>query len=145
MVKYCPRCKQTKSVDDFNKRNGKRSKECQAYCRKCHRKYVSDWQRTSNGKLHQERARLKYKFGITPEEVDSLLMSQCGVCALCGQQETKLEFRTGKVMSLSVDHNHKSGQIRGLLCQKCNSIIGYANEDVELLQKVIDYLKENDC
>lgn len=60
---------------------------------------------------------------------------QNGVCAICNQ----ININGRK---LSVDHNHKTGKFRGLLCLKCNLAIGYLQEDVSLFEKSIEYLKK---
>lgn len=73
-------------------------------------------------------------FGITLEQYGDLLESQNGVCAICGSVE-----RSGK--RLAVDHGHKSGRIRGLLCGNCNRAIGLLKDDIELLHKAIRHLE----
>ncbi len=76
---------------------------------------------------------LKHSFGLTVDEYDRLLEVQGGLCAICGKK-----CSTGK--RLSVDHDHDTGRVRGLLCMKCNLIIGHANDSVTLLRAVILYL-----
>ncbi len=76
-------------------------------------------------------------YGITADDYMKMLDEQKGNCAICLMPETrKLQKR------LCVDHNHDTGQIRGLLCQRCNSVIGYMKEDVRLLENAIGYLKK---
>lgn len=84
---------------------------------------------------------LKNAFGITLDDFKILLEVQRGVCAVCEQKETH-KHQNGKVKNLSVDHNHDTGEIRGLLCFHCNSAIGKFNDSVVLLQRAIDYLKK---
>jgi len=81
------------------------------------------------------RRALKQNFGMTLTEYDLMSNSQGDVCKICGGINAD-----GR--RLAVDHNHKTGKIRGLLCQKCNLILGYANEDTEILARAIVYLKE---
>ena len=64
---------------------------------------------------------------------------QNGVCAICGKPETKVQY--GKIQPLTVDHNHETGKVRGLLCFNCNIAIGKLKDDIVLLEKAIDYLK----
>lgn len=85
------------------------------------------------------RAYLKRKYGITPEEYQSMGEKQGWVCAICGKPETR-KWR-GKVTKLSVDHNHKTGKVRKLLCNSCNSLI--KGESIELLENAIKYLRED--
>ena len=91
---------------------------------------------------------LKYRFGITNEEYDIMLESQGGTCALCGGLNSvrKKSTHSGKpvIMALSVDHNHKTGKVRGLLCNGCNTSLGRFRDDTELLRKAIKYLERTD-
>jgi len=86
-----------------------------------------------NQKDTNRRYFLKRKYGITPEQYAELLLEQKGVCAICGGMNKKNR-------RLFVDHNHQTNQVRGLLCRKCNSIIAYANEDLNILREASNYL-----
>lgn len=86
------------------------------------------------GKGHSLRA----SFGISFEEYNKMLQSQDGKCAICKQPETQL--RQGKLKALSVDHDHKSGAIRGLLCSDCNTGIGKLKENGKIFQSAMRYL-----
>jgi hypothetical protein len=79
---------------------------------------------------------LKRVYKITFEEYNMLLDKQKGVCANCNMPETQCNKKTGKVNKLSVDHCHKTGKVRFLLCHKCNSGLGYFNEDPKLLKNM---------
>lgn len=83
---------------------------------------------------------IKRKFGITREQYEEKLKSQNYVCAICEQKETSFDGRTGSSRNLAVDHCHKSDGIRELLCNRCNTTLGKVNDDIELLNKMIDYL-----
>lgn len=80
-------------------------------------------------------------YGVHPDEFNKKLKEQNFVCAICEQPETSL-FRNipGKVKKLSLDHDHKTGKIRGILCTRCNHFLGRVHEDVELITKMINYL-----
>ena len=78
---------------------------------------------------------LKKRFGIDLEQYSLMLEKQNYSCAICNKH--RLNFK----QDFSVDHNHLTGEIRSLLCVKCNTIIGLANDDKSLLLKCIDYLK----
>jgi hypothetical protein len=80
---------------------------------------------------------LKYKFGISIEEYNDLLSLQEGKCAICGSIETG----RSDTKYLHVDHDHLSGKVRGLLCNKCNIGIGLFNDDIFRLKKAIIYLE----
>ena len=87
-------------------------------------------------KAHQ----LKYKFGITIEDFDRMVESQNGLCAICEGENVKIR---GKVVALAVDHNHKTGKVRGLLCNGCNTSLGRF-KTIVMLKKAIKYLEETD-
>ena len=84
---------------------------------------------------------LVWKYGITEDQYNSMLVEQEGVCIICGQKETK-KSRTGNIVALHVDHDHSTGKVRGLLCHKCNTILGLGNENKEVFYKIIQYLDE---
>lgn len=75
---------------------------------------------------------LKAKYGITLAKYMEIQEAQDGRCACCNAPET----------NLSVDHNHDTGKVRGLLCYKCNSMIGFALDNPKRLQLGIDYLEK---
>lgn len=79
-------------------------------------------------------------YGITPEEHGALLAKQNNVCAICGLPETN-RWRD-KVRELSVDHCHITGVVRGLLCARCNLVLGKCNDDPTLLRMMIAYLEK---
>jgi len=78
------------------------------------------------------RLKLKKKFGITLEQYNDLLQKVGGKCPICNNIDK---------VRLSVDHDHKTGRVRGLLCSRCNRALGYVNDDVDRLTKLIEYLK----
>lgn len=78
---------------------------------------------------------LKIKYGITPEQYDELLAKQEGKCAICDKEAEEFEVR------LAVDHDHKSGEIRGLLCRYCNHRVIGRHRDGNLLRKMADYVE----
>jgi len=71
-----------------------------------------------------------------------MLDSQNNVCVICGQPETR-KAASGKTCYLHVDHNHESGEVRGLLCHHCNTGIGAFKEDASLMQKAIEYIEKH--
>lgn len=72
------------------------------------------------------------KKGITVSDYDRMFVEQHGVCAICEQPEL--------TRRLSVDHNHATGKVRGLLCHRCNVAIGLFKENVDVLSSAIGYL-----
>lgn len=90
------------------------------------------------GRDHARNLNFQRNFGITLEKYNEMHASQNGVCAICGNPET-IE-RNGKPRWLAVDHCHDSQKVRGLLCGNCNPMIGYAKDNIQVLEKAITYL-----
>jgi hypothetical protein len=94
-------------------------------------------------KKYDRQRNLKKKFGITAQEYEHLFTVQNGCCAICGKQEVSI--LNGKVKRLSVDHDHQSGEIRGLLCSNCNTALGLFQDNITILKQAIDYLRLHGC
>jgi len=77
--------------------------------------------------------------GFTETDYRKLYKKQKGKCALCDKPEKIVQY--GKRRSLGVDHNHKTGIVRGLLCRSCNSALGVLGDDVAGLRKALRYVK----
>lgn len=94
-----------------------------------------------NKKVIQERWNkqvLRYRFGITPQQYDKMLSDQGGVCKICKKfRLTKAQGRMG------VDHCHKTGKLRGILCDWCNVGIAKFEDNESFLIEAITYLKTN--
>lgn len=87
---------------------------------------------------------LRSTFGITIEQYDEMEASQGGLCAICREPEIVADPKNPAVMKrLAVDHNHDSGKIRGLLCQRCNMGLGYFRDNDRLLNLAADYLQSH--
>jgi hypothetical protein len=123
-------------------------------CRPCSRGYRSTHRlrdvEGANAKHREWRAanpkkskayRLKHNYDITLAQYQAMFEEQGGVCAICGQPETAVDKKTGKVKALAVDHPHGRAGVRMLLCQRHNQGIGLFGEDVELLRWAIAYLE----
>lgn len=76
-------------------------------------------------------------YGITLEDYNEKLIEQNNKCKICNQENTFDRYGV-----LAVDHDHSTGKIRGLLCYKCNVGLGNFNDNKQLLEKAINYLKE---
>ena len=85
-----------------------------------------------NPRAHKN-AVLKRCYGITLEEKEALMTAQGGQCGVCRRD------LTGKIC---VDHDHKTGKIRGILCSTCNSGLGFFGDSIEIIQKAISYLEQ---
>lgn len=91
-----------------------------------------------NNKLRTKDLALKRLFGIDLKEYNEMLLKQNNSCAICQKQHADKAKRT-----LAVDHCHKTGEVRGLLCTNCNLALGNFKDNTELMQKAINYLKGN--
>ena len=91
------------------------------------------WTRSEQGSISCRNSRLKYRYGITLDEYNEMLKNQNGVCAICKLSE--------KDKNLAVDHDHITGQVRGLLCRDCNESIGKFKHSFEILRNAASYLE----
>jgi hypothetical protein len=85
---------------------------------------------------------LKRKYGITLNEFNEIYKKQNGKCEICGNDIKIIAIKYEKKNVAHVDHNHKTKEIRGLLCGTCNWMIGYANENPEILINAAKYLEK---
>ena len=118
-------------------------KACRSiYAKSTHSKIVqkkgyAKW--AKNKKTHiTESARvrlLKRKFNLTHREYEQLYQNQNGLCAVCGESE----MVDGR--HLAVDHDHETEKIRGLLCGRCNLMLGRIENNMEITLKMLKYIK----
>lgn len=102
------------------------------------RKRMKSYRNTEAGKIvrkRQRNTRFLKKYKITLSEYEDLSKNQSGLCAIC-----KKICISGR--RLSVDHNHETSKVRGLLCMKCNRGLGLFNDNILLLESAINYLKQ---
>ena len=146
-VKTCTDCDQILLIDEFYPRSD-RPGQHQSYCKSCatlrgqeYRKKNPDAGRKAakkwyeNGGSHTVREyTLRNKYGISSEQFDELNESQSGLCAICKSKPTRKR--------LCVDHCHETGEVRGLLCVKCNQALGLFQESTQLLRVATQYLEE---
>ena len=146
MTKICTDCKIEKESTEFTKHPCTKDR-LQPLCRKCNsaratanikNRKVSDPIFRQKHNAQSIECSRRYKFGISQEQYDQMLKDQNGACKICGKPEIAV-YKSGKVKQLAVDHDHTTGEIRGLLCGTCNTAIGSLNS-VELLLKAVEYL-----
>jgi hypothetical protein len=101
--------------------------------------------RTSLLKKHKvRRAETKCAtYGITKDDYDRMFAEQYGVCAICAQPETA-RHGNGETRALHIDHDHKTGRVRGLLCTRCNYSLGGFQDSVSILKNAIGYLENSE-
>lgn len=103
-----------------------------SWCKQCNNKY-----RKENYSFDKKKnEKLKAAYGISLAQYDEMLLSQDGKCEICKSD------KPGGKGSFCVDHNHFTGQIRGLLCHWCNFMIGQSRESIDILKSGIQYLEK---
>lgn len=166
-MKQCAKCNISKDFLSFPNHKKTKDGKC-SWCRSCHtersKQYREDHpdriletsrksrslpaqkekaaaREKLNKKTRSKQSRfrtIERKYGLKEAEYNTLLEDQDRKCKLCYLVETDNTFGY-----LYVDHCHKTGKIRGLLCHSCNSMLGYAKDDITVLTKAIEYLREN--
>jgi hypothetical protein len=149
VLKTCRTCKLEKSTVDFYKDKG-----CigglRPSCKACKDSKTAEWRVNNRPKynadavkwrdLNPERQHatdIKRHYGITGDDYARMLVEQDNKCKICPKEHNP-SIKRGR---LYVDHNHKTGEVRGLLCGACNSAIGYFEDCPDRLQAAIEYLK----
>lgn len=137
-MKTCTKCKQEKHLDEFSPDNRRHLGKA-SQCKKCNASYCR--KRHNTNKELARNYKLMTIFNISLQEYNLLLNKQNKVCAICLKNEITVDNRTNKVKNLAVDHCHKTGKVRGLLCANCNIGLGKFKEDFKNLNSAIEYLK----
>ena len=102
-----------------------------------HQKYCS---KECNQIVGGKRSNLK-RYGLTPEAYDLIAAFNDNKCRICGKPEVARNRIGTGIKSLAVDHDHETGQVRGLLCTNCNTALGLFKDDVNSLKKAVAYLE----
>lgn len=149
MRKQCAHCKESKLKSEFYNRTispdglGVYCKTCDNLKSNAYRVKFKDQvrkQRKQFRDVNKERLRfqkLKSKLGLDKPTYDAILAAQGGCCGICG----KLPKEHRRV--LSVDHDHLTGKVRGILCDNCNRCLGLLKDDVNVVEKAASYLKKH--
>lgn len=125
LYSYCKACSTARTRADYQANIEKRRAASRRNSARQHR----------NG--NARRARLKYLYGITPEEHDRMIAEANGRCQVCGGSNGGA--------SLDVDHCHATGKVRGLLCHNCNLALGNAGDSPERLLALAEYLRRHEA
>lgn len=115
----CRTCESSKPSTEFYLKDGLASNRRDVICKRC--------------RINKHRERI---LGVSPEQYTEMHKAQKGRCGLC-----KKQLRSRRYKQFSVDHCRATGRIRGLLCQLCNRGLGFFSDDVELLQRAIEWVK----
>ncbi len=134
----CTSCKCTKPVDAFYKRNNRPSgRQTHSECKDClkaraSKRYHSDPERV----LDMQQCRL---YGITMDELAAMRKEANGICQACERPGE------GNYKRLVIDHDHKTGKVRGLICQKCNTVLGLVNDNINTLENLAQFITEHNA
>jgi hypothetical protein len=150
--KRCPSCGAIKTVSLFYRKNTRTARgwSWDSHCIECRRKACRDYGANSkesrNARLRDWRKRnpaaaarvdqrrsLKQKYGLTPNDVDAMRQAQDGRCAICQRSTTRL----------FVDHCHTRGHVRALLCQTCNTFLGWYEKKADTILKFQKYITDH--
>ena len=164
----CTLCKKARPLAEFGKRSDGANWGRRSGCRLCLNAKKREWQRQNPEKAVAIRRRHYYSdhqrqlaratawsranptsrlathlmraYGITLPQYQEMLDMQGGGCAACGNPETAVDGRTGRVRRLHVDHDHATGAVRGLLCTNCNLALGYLKDDLGRIANLLTYM-----
>lgn len=136
---WCKQCTDSAN-SDWRKKNKKRMAQYHSLWRKANPdKYKATQDRWWKKNSTRRRADNLKRLGATIEQYKELFVKQNGTCAICG---TNNPGRRQK--NFAVDHNHKSGKVRGLLCFSCNAAIGMFGDRSDIIHRAANYLEENE-
>lgn len=141
-MKFCHGCSTNKELCEFGKQTSA-GDGLKTQCRQCRASYVKSYRANNHEKMKNSSKKwasenkekvtnsfYKREYGITVSDFKNMVLSQNGKCSICNRVPKN---------KLCVDHDHTTGQIRGLLCRSCNGALGVFGDSLEGLKKVIDY------
>lgn len=129
-IKQCTKCQLFKTINNFAYINKSKNK-INPKCKSCINDYQQIWIQSESGRKSVNKCRLKSKYNLSIEEYNEMLEEQNYHCKICPSD-----------LNLVIDHDHKTGQVRGVLCDTCNRTLGLFKDDVEILLRAINYLKD---
>ena len=131
-MKHCKKCNTTKTLFEFYKNNASKDK-LTLHCKDCCRAAEKDYHRRNpTKKINRKKNGMITALGlpITVADFHQMIVNQNNECAICKADMKKP----------CIDHDHSTKTIRKLLCQHCNSLLGMAKEDVQILENAIEYI-----
>lgn len=102
------------------------------------KEYQKKWieKNKSHVREYDRKNKVRWNYGVSFDEYEKIYISQYGKCAICKTSESEFKKR------LAIDHNHKTGKVRGLLCNLCNFSLGGFRDNIDLLNSAIAYLSK---
>ncbi len=140
IAKHCSCCKEMKPISEYW--------GAYPYCKSCsyamrRERYKQIGGITEEEKQYRRVLYLKRNFNLSIGEYDAMFAQQFGLCAICGKPETHKNRGSKEINKLAVDHCHKTGLVRELLCMKCNAMLANASDNPEILRKGATYLEKH--
>lgn len=152
IMKICTKCKVPKGLDEFGKKSSNKD-GIRNYCKPCHAltsriSRENSPYKEENRLRHNERIRnlpkmtkrniaLKKKYNMSHDQYEKMLEHQGGMCKIC-----KIDIDKYHKEYFDIDHCHSTGKVRGLLCHKCNMLLGLSGDNSALLADAAQYLKD---
>lgn len=132
MMKRCTKCKKSKSATfEFFQPRKSAKDGLNTQCRVCKKTPARKYMTPEEKRKGYLESQIKYRYGLTLEQRKQMYIEQNGCCACCS-----VPVGYDKICT---DHNHKTNQVRGLLCYGCNTLVGWVEH--ENYKKALDYLK----
>lgn len=144
-MKICTGCGEEKDLRDFYvERYYKGKPYYNSRCKPCAVIKARKWKAKKYGsaKRGTRALWLKGKYNLDIEEYDKRLEAQGGICPICKRSPEEHPKAT-RYKYFPVDHCHKTGAIRGIICHDCNLALGLLQEDTERMKRLIAYLEES--
>lgn len=159
-MKICSKCKKEKPLVEFCKDRSEKdglNHTCRACAKINSQKYFSNpvnreksakaalkykKENETHFKKYAREYRLNKYYNLSLEDYDKMFEAQNGCCAICGQPETTTT-KFGATRLISIDHDHKTGKIRGLLCTYCNTRLGWYEEQKENIKNYLKTIGNN--
>lgn len=136
MLYTCTRCKEEKLETEFYVRKGRpNGKGRLSECKECTKKRTSKRYKKDPDLINDKRAAKLY--GLSLQEVVQMRKDANGICAVCNREGLHHHKR------LVIDHDHETGAVRGLICSRCNSAIGFLGDNIDNVENLLLYLKKH--
>jgi len=140
-MKTCTRCKIEKPISEFwrtgrHQRHGSHCKECRRESVRAYKEKTPNYDRDRYWRDVQgtRERHLKRKYGVDLVGYEAMFKAQRGACAICGKSQSR---------ALNIDHDHTTGEVRGLLCSSCNRALGWFGDSLDLLRSAVGYLESS--
>lgn len=136
MTKVCKNCNLEKSFEEYYQFYDKYAdrKYFSSRCKPCHQEYKKNNPSTPRNRKSEK---LQLRYGLSYDQWETMREKENYRCMICSISEDELGRK------LDVDHCHKSGKVRGLLCNQCNTMLGHAKDNLSILEAAVKYLRDN--